>query len=138
MGDSIAVGLTHAMPECEREAHGGLSSAAFAARYVQQIGQDLVIISLGSNDDGTADTAASLRLVRSRIAAARVIWLLPNGRPARTVIERVAAEVGDEVIDTAGRYTTGHRIHPTLTQNRALAREIIGPRPPLLAASAGR
>ena len=113
MGDSLAVGVGHFRPECETVARVGITSDRYVETLLVPHQAAIAIISLGVNDGWQDDTIANLRLVRSEVAGARVIWLLPgiNVR-ARRAIHQVAAEHGDRVVET-GRFAGRDHLHPS-------------------------
>jgi lysophospholipase L1-like esterase len=123
MGDSIALGVGAQLPACQTVAKVGIGSPSFAAAHTVQVSGDLVVISLGSND-GRSDTSASLEVVRSRITAYRVVWILP-AVGARDAVRRVAALHGDRTLDVlplVGR----DGVHPGGSGYRDLARRATG------------
>ncbi len=129
VGDSIAVGVGQARPECETVAQVGISSS----RYIETLlppGRtevDIAVISLGVNDDASLDTIDNLRLVRARIAGRTVVWLLPGLKEnVRTMIRTVAAENGDRTVDTRPQAGRDH-LHPTGAGYEIIASATIGP-----------
>jgi hypothetical protein len=125
-GDSIAVGVGSLLPECRTDAKVGIGSAAFAANRTANFSNDLVVISLGSND-GARDTTAELETVRDRVNARRVVWILP-AVGARKSAWIVASMHGDEVLDIWG-HTGPDGVHPTTTEYRELAARAKGGEP---------
>lgn len=122
-GDSIAVGVGSLLPECRTDAKVGIGSAAFAATRTANVSNDLVVISLGSND-GSRDTTAEMETVRSRVTARRVVWILP-AVGARKSAWIVASMHGDEVLDIWGK-TGPDGVHPTTTEYKTLATKVRG------------
>jgi hypothetical protein len=106
IGDSIAVGLGHARPECVTIARLGITSE----RWVRGFGSNpfykddtykVAIISLGTNDYRNM-TSEMLYLIRKEVKASKVIWLLPSYslKPIqRTIITELANEFKDKVLD---------------------------------------
>ena len=121
VGDSIAVGTAHFRPECAVMAKSGINSRDWNERYFHdQLQSDTVIISLGSNDLKTLNTFKEIILLRSRIKARRVFWILPANKPQKVeLIRMVAAEDKDTVIPIAKVFTD--RVHPTTQGYRELA-----------------
>lgn len=123
LGDSIAVGIAAAIPGCLAEARVGIGSPAYAAIYAHHVSAELAIISLGSNDGG-ADTSAAMDEARSRVTAARVVWILPS-TGSRAAAIAVAARYNDETVDV--RPLVGRdRVHPRPGGYRVIARMIVG------------
>ena len=112
MGDSIAVGVGQARPECSTIAEVGINSARYlqtlhGARHAQT-----VIISLGVNDSVDMETLSNLRQLRRGVSAQTVYWLMPGIHPsARDAVRDVAKEFRDQVIEVAP-LTGADRIHP--------------------------
>lgn len=99
IGDSIAVGLHQQMPTCSVLAHVGISSSGWAHGYgVHPLPpQDMVVVSLGSNDTGYS--LRYLRRIRDSITAKHVIWVLPACNEAvRRGIEHLAAYYRDAIV----------------------------------------
>jgi hypothetical protein len=121
MGDSIAVGVGHFMPECRTEARVGITSKRFVQELRSAPEAEQVVISLGVNDGPTMHTQANLEILRRTVRARHVFWLLPAGHePARTAIRAVANRFGDRLIDTAP-FAGSDGLHPTGTGYRTLA-----------------
>jgi hypothetical protein len=113
MGDSIAVGVAQFRPDCESVAQSGITSKRYIDTLLQAQSAQIVIISLGVNDDDTVDTLANLREVRRNVRGRIVYWLLPGIKPrARAAISAVAGEFGDRLIDTTAQAGPDH-LHPT-------------------------
>jgi hypothetical protein len=91
IGDRIAVGTAPFMPDYAMIARSGISNLRFVQTMLHPIGGDVVAINLAANDAGLP-TAAMPHRVRQDVAAARVVWLLPNIRRSgvRDAIEAVA------------------------------------------------
>ena len=127
LGDSIAVGVGQARPECETVARVGITSARYVATMLPaRTSAGLAVISLGVNDGDTADTLDNLRQMRRRVQANQVVWLLPGLKEAvRDMIRTVAEENGDRTLDT--RPEVGRdRLHPTRTGYERLAVASVG------------
>lgn len=121
LGDSIAVGVGIARPECTTHAKSGITSEAFVQTMLRPEDAQTVIVSLGANDDGTIRTADNLRELRRTVSARTVIWLLPGLKePQRVLIRQVAAGFGDKLIDTRPEAGPDH-LHPTGMGYRAIA-----------------
>jgi hypothetical protein len=97
IGDSIAVDVGRAMPQCAMNAKIGIGSAAIIGRVVAA---DLTVISAGSNDPLNPALASNLESMRNRCKG-RVIWILPIQPHARNVVGGVAARHGDATVSFA-------------------------------------
>ena len=114
IGDSIAVGVGQARPECVTTARVGITSGAYINSLlpIADTGSETTIISLGVNDDDTVDTLSNLRTVRRQVSSRVVYWLLPGLKEqVRSYIQTVAAEHGDRLIDTRP-YVGRDHLHP--------------------------
>lgn len=101
-GDSIAFMMRDFLPECRLAAIGGINSWQFnhasfvLARVPSKLDADVVVISIGTNDHPGVNTEHELRLVRARVTARRVVWLIPAIKPnIQALVRRVASENGD-------------------------------------------
>ena len=120
LGDSIAVGMQMARPECVAYAKTSLNSAQFNKRYPQQFNGRVVAISLGSNDHKYLKTQKELLALRARVAADEVYWILPAGNSKTSEIpivriqehvESVAEMYGDWIVRIP--YLSNDGVHPT-------------------------
>ena len=101
VGDSLAVGVANYAPQCEALARVGIGSGEYLRAYAQPISGERVVISLGANDGPNAETLENLMLLRGRITAREVFWLLPSrSNQARSAIHAAARAFGDHLIDT--------------------------------------
>ena len=120
IGDSVAVGISRALPQCAVDATVGISAARFDTAH-HPIAGLLTIISLGSNPG--ANDAAHLTRIRGEISG-RVVWVLPAARD-RDLVAEIAAARGDLIVDVRdGGAGPGH-IHPSGRGYREIAAEII-------------
>jgi len=121
MGDSIAVGTHHFLPQCEVRAQSGINSADWNRHYLNGAVQARsVIISLGSNDWRSINTMHNLKTLRENVKADRVYWILPAIKPDRQAMIRKIAEVyGDVVLPIPQLSRDG--VHPTYEGYRRLA-----------------
>ena len=129
IGDSIAVGVGQARPECETVAQVGISSERYISTMLPpgRTKAETAIISLGVNDDISLDTLGNLRAVRARVAAQRVIWLLPGLKEnVRSMIRTVASENGDRTLDTRPQVGRDH-LHPNGAGYEIIAAQTVGP-----------
>lgn len=113
LGDSIAVGVHKARPECVAYVKSGINSRDYVNKY---IGKDLaaqtVIISLGSNDYPGIKTKNELTELRSQIVGKKVYWIMPAIKPdIQEIVEEIAHSQGDWIIRIPHLSNDG--IHPT-------------------------
>jgi lysophospholipase L1-like esterase len=102
LGDSIAVGVGQARPECQVIAVSGITSERFVQTFLATQTAEVAVISLGVNDSAGMDTVANLRRLRATVTARTVYWLLPGTNPhAREAIRAVATLYPDRLIDLA-------------------------------------
>ena len=127
LGDSLAVGAARHAPDCEVRARVGIGSAEFARTYaVAPVRADAVLISLGANDGGRADTLDHLATVRAAVVARSVTWILPaRGDGARRAILAIARGLGDRIIETRA-VTGGDGLHLTAQAYWAVAQIPVG------------
>jgi hypothetical protein len=119
IGDSIAVDLGRALPECATHARIGIGSAAIVGRVTAV---DLVVISAGSNDPLNPALERNLETMRARTPG-RAVWILPIHPRARAIVARVAAAHGDLALGFA---PAGDNVHPRTVA--PLVRQIRGMR----------
>ena len=131
LGDSIAVGLGQARPECVVVAVSGITSERYVQTLLAPRRARTVIISLGVNDGDGVPTTDNLRLLRRTIAADTVYWLLAGSNPrTRDAVRAVAGLYRDQLIDVAPLAGPDH-VHPDRAGYAVLARETGGTtRPP--------
>lgn len=130
IGDSIAQGVANVRTECVDYSHVGWTSAQVNRQYrTTNLDANTVIISLGTNDHRYIDTYEQLSVLRSRINARRVIWIMPaavNPRSGANIsiiqasIESIAGANGDAIL-TIPR-PMADRYHPTGRGYQQLAR----------------
>lgn len=124
IGDSIAVGIGMVRTECYTIAEVGINSKKFVSQHPGQVLARTAIISLGTNDLGI-DTEASLEVLRLRVDAERIFWILPSEtlRPAsRAAVIAVAARHKDAIVSIPDHDLSPDRIHPTANGYRGLAK----------------
>lgn len=132
LGDSIAVGTHQFKQECVAYATGGLNSYQWNKKYLadrkNNLGAEVVVISLGTNDHPGVKTISELEKTRARIKADRVYWILPpcnNGFCKPEVnrwVNAIAQANGDFVIKTDKLQKDN--IHPSWAGYKELAAEV--------------
>jgi lysophospholipase L1-like esterase len=121
LGDSLAVGIGQYRPECETVAQTGITSARYVQTMLRDYSGNVAVISLGVNDGDDANTLANLRLLRGRVRAQRVYWLLPGIKPRiRELMRQVAVEFNDFLVDTRFEAGADH-LHPSRDGYKFLA-----------------
>lgn len=121
LGDSIAVGVHQYDRSCNLVGRVGISSQQFAVRYTILTSVNSTLISLGSND-GSYDSLADLRLIRSRISSRDVLWLVPaNNRLARENVLTIVREYRDRTIFVSD-YVGRDGVHPNTPGYQEIAR----------------
>jgi lysophospholipase L1-like esterase len=121
VGDSIAVGTSNVKMECESYAKNGINSSDWNKKYKDvNLSSDVVIISLGSNDYKGIKTEKEIKLLRSRVKATRVYWILPAIKPhVQDIVKKVAEENNDIVLPITRLQKDG--IHPSWAGYKELA-----------------
>lgn len=129
IGDSIAVGTHQFKPECRAIAKGGVNTWQWNKIFKEEsLDSSVVVISLGTNDHPGVKTPKELELMRSRVKATRVFWILPpcNERFCKpevvSAVKRVAEVHGDTIIETQSMQKDG--IHPSWAGYKQLAQQI--------------
>jgi hypothetical protein len=119
VGDSIAVGVSMARPECVSYSKGGWNSWQWNKDYLAKATAQpakTLIISLGANDHKGVKTEAELRKMRSSVKADRVFWISPGAerKPIpQEAIEKIAKEYGDIILNRPMNHMSADGIHPT-------------------------
>jgi len=127
IGDSIAVGVATARPECVSHSRGGWNSWQWNRDYLVSASSrtaKTVIISLGANDHAGVKTERELRRMREAIQGQRVFWIDPgqDRKPVpHAVIANLAQEFGDTVLPRPRDHMSADGIHPTGRGYRVLA-----------------
>ena len=119
VGDSIAVGVARARPECVSYSRGGWNSwqwnKDYLARSVSRPAKT-VVISLGANDHKGVKTEQELRKMRESIKGNRVFWIDP-GKDRKPVphdaIVKIAQEYGDTILPRPKDHMSVDGVHPT-------------------------
>ncbi|CAB4133532.1 SGNH_hydrolase domain containing protein [uncultured Caudovirales phage] len=121
VGDSIAVGTSNVKMECESYAKSGINSSNWNKKYKDvNLKSEVVIISLGSNDYKGIDTEKEIKLLRNKVKASRVYWILPAIKPhVQDIVKKVAEENGDIILPITRLQKDG--IHPSWAGYKELA-----------------
>jgi hypothetical protein len=94
LGDSIALGLALANPQCNYDARVGRSVAAIS--HLAPVMADRIVISAGSNHP-TGLSYKQLRRWRKTLRG-NVMWVAPQNKLGAYTINRVSAYFGDRVV----------------------------------------
>ena len=124
LGDSIAVGLHHQLPQCESLSKGGWNTWQWNRDYLKRnLTAQTVIISLGSNDHKHIRTQEELENLRAKVQAHRVFWILPAIKPEiQRIVKVVAALHGDTVVPITRVQPDG--VHPSWAGYKQLAKDV--------------
>ena len=97
IGDSIAVGVSQARPECVSYAKGGWNSWQWNRDYLKNdLSAKVVIISLGANDHKGVRTKAELQRIREKIDVnTRVYWISP-GKDRKPIPQEAIESIAKE------------------------------------------
>ena len=119
LGDSIAVGIHQARPECVSYSKGGWNTWQWNKDYLAQASAQpakTIIISLGANDHKGVKTEQELRKMREAIKGTRVFWIDP-GKERKPIphdaIVKIAQEYGDTILPRPRDHMSGDGVHPT-------------------------
>lgn len=110
IGDSIAVGIGSA-EHCVINAKVGAPSS-YIANHVMSTDKKIAVISAGSNDPTNPRLLNNLQVIRAKVKAQRVVWILPYNRKAAGVVKAIAVQHGDAYIDLKG-FKTRDGVHPS-------------------------
>ncbi|HTI81332.1 MAG TPA: SGNH/GDSL hydrolase family protein [Acetobacteraceae bacterium] len=126
LGDSIAVGVGQARPDCQTIAVSGISSDHFVQMFPGTPQARTAVISLGVNDGDGIATADNLAKLRGRVAADTIYWLVSGtNQHIRDAVRAIAGRFGDRLIDVLPLAGADH-IHPDRTGYARLAAETGG------------
>jgi hypothetical protein len=77
---------------------------------------------LGTND-GRTPTLTYLELIRSKVKADRVLWIVPQAQfaEARSAVLAVADQFRDSIIEIPNKDLARDKIHPTASGYQSLA-----------------
>lgn len=124
VGDSIAVGVSQVRKECVAYAKSGINSNNWNKKYLSKLQPaKTVIISLGANDLGV-NTEENIRILRSKVKADRVFWLLPSQKLKPKQVDaviRVAFDFDDVFIPRPESNISSDGVHPTYNGYKILA-----------------
>ena len=128
IGDSIAVGVAKARPECVSYAKVGWNSSQWNRDYLKNdLTAKTVVISLGANDHKGVRTKAELQRIREKVGVnAKVFWISPGKErkpEAQQAIEAIAQEYGDIIVSRPERNMSPDGVHPNWAGYKELARE---------------
>ena len=130
LGDSIAQGIAQARPECMAIVQKGVTSEQFKYEVINHPEfthkhWTTLVISLGTNDYHWDVTEIYLRLLRERVKADRVWWILPQPRftQARNAVIMVADTYGDQLLEVPEKILEKDKIHPTASGYKQLAEQ---------------
>jgi len=124
LGDSIAVGTHQFKQECQLIGKSGINSYQFNKTVNKSFSSNVVVISLGSNDNIGIKTKLELTNLRSRISTnSKVYWILPSIKPdIQNIINEIAQHNGDIVLIATKLNKDG--IHPSWASYKELADNI--------------
>ena len=126
LGDSIAVGVSRRLSECEVVAEVGINSLNYYNVYMDQVEDaNSYIISLGAND-GYTNTAEVIPRIREQLPKhAEVVWLVPaNNKEAIEAVINLSEQYGDNTLRLTDFPLAGDGVHPTGTGYNRIAEEL--------------
>lgn len=125
LGDSIAVGVSRQLPNCESVAEGGINSRNYYNTYISQVADAKnYIVSLGAND-GYTNTAEWIPQLRQEFPRhAQVVWLVPaNNREAIIAVLDLSKQYNDNIVLLTDFPLSGDGVHPTGSGYNMIAQE---------------
>lgn len=128
LGDSLAVGVGQIRTECITYAKTGINSKDFLNRFVSNTRMNpkakTVIISLGSNDSANLNTFKQLDMLRQRIEADRVFWIVPAiKKDKQEIVWAVANKYRDGVVNSRNHDIGPDGVHPTQRGYKTIAKQ---------------
>lgn len=125
LGDSIAVGVSRQLPNCESVAESGINSRNYYNTYIGQVADaNNYIVSLGAND-GYTNTAKWIPQLRQEFPRhAQVVWLVPaNNREAIIAVLDLSKQYNDNIVLLTDFPLAGDGVHPTGSGYNMIAQE---------------
>ena len=125
LGDSIAVGVSRQLPNCESVAEVGINSRNYYNTYIGQVADaNNYIVSLGAND-GYTNTAEWIPQLRREFPRhAQVVWLVPaNNREAILAIINLSSQYNDNTVLLTDFPLAKDGVHPTGSGYNMIAQE---------------
>ncbi len=117
IGDSLALGVATAINArvrgtgCRIDARRG-APASVVRRSLPPVSADVAIVSAGANDAASPTLLADLRIIRSRISARQVIWIIPSDVRAAAAARAVCRENADTGV-ALSRFRRSDGVHPS-------------------------
>jgi lysophospholipase L1-like esterase len=132
IGDSIAVGTAAFKHECVADyAKGGINTHQWNSLFKDaNLSASMMIISLGTNDHQYVNTRRELMVMRERVTANKVFWVLPYGNNPKSgvsikeiqdAVKEIAIIHGDTILPIKRVQADG--IHPSWAGYKEIARE---------------
>ena len=112
VGDSIGLGVSQLVRECDRDVQISRTIAMQLSRPTPI--NTVVVISIGSNDVGlAADTITEqLQQLRDKYMGSIVVWVKPrNNEAARIAIDTLANRYHDGIVDSK-KFFSADGVHP--------------------------
>lgn len=129
IGDSIAVGTAAVKKECVSYSVGGYNTWQWNKKFADKdLAAGSVIISLGTNDHDGVHTFKELSIMRARVSAKNVYWIMPpcNDKFCKPNVNEwvkiIANSRGDTIIET--KRLQKDAIHPSWAGYKELADQI--------------
>lgn len=97
IGDGIAIALAASYPQCDINAGIGRNAAVISTTYVPGMHR-WAVISAGAADGNSTKISPYLYVLRRKVVASNVIWVIPDNYYAAYQIKSVAAVYGDRLI----------------------------------------
>jgi lysophospholipase L1-like esterase len=122
LGDSLGEGVSMMRHECVARVKHGINSTNFNRKWPGPYKTEVAVISLGSNDDAKVNTRANIEALRANVSATKVFWIVPNIKDdKRAIVESVAREHGDHLIDARKYPVSPDGVHPTMAGYKGIA-----------------
>ena len=131
LGDSIAVGTSHVLPNCISFSKGGINTWQWNKMYGnerKEFASEVVIISLGTNDHKGVKTFDELVKMRNKVNAKRIYWIMPPCNESfckpnvNDWVKQIASKNGDFIIGT--QRLQKDNIHPSTAGYKEIASQV--------------